>query len=143
MKRVEQIPLARLRALIGALFLLVGALSTPIALATQTADECGMACCVKEGFCCCSPHHASVKGKVSDDQPRIIEADLLASSCPQGCAPASPFSKQVVRNLVRSAGLQASTGETPVIFFERVATIKDIAAFGSRIPRAPPSCSII
>ncbi len=137
----EQSRLARLRALIAALFLLIGAVSAPIALATRTADACGMACCVKDGFCCCSPHHASVKGQGSNDKPRISEAELSAS-CPEGCAPAGRFSNLLLRGHLR-AGAQKVFGDEPPIFLEPVIAVHNFIEAGSSSPRAPPFSSTI
>jgi hypothetical protein len=133
----EQDPLARLRALIAALFLLIAAVSAPIALATQTADACGMACCVKEGFCCCSPRHASVKGQVSDDRPRISEVELSAS-CPEGCAPVGRFSNLLLRGHLLAGAQQVFVDEQSAIFLERVVAFRDLVDSGSSVPRAPP-----
>ncbi|MEK6285571.1 MAG: hypothetical protein AABO57_07510 [Acidobacteriota bacterium] len=140
MTRAGQTRLARLRALFAALFLLIAAVSAPIVLATQTADECGMACCVKDGYCCCNPHHASVKGQVSDDKPRISEAELFAS-CPEGCAPTGRFSNLLLREHLRAGAQQAFADEPPVTFLERVVAVRDLIDGGSSAPRAPPSFS--
>jgi len=140
MKRAGQTRLARLRALCAALFLLIAAVSAPITLATQTADACGMACCVKDGYCCCSPHHASVKGQVSDDKPRISEAELFAS-CPESCAPAGRFSNLLLRNHLRAGAPKAFADEPPVPFLEHVVDVRDLVDSGSSAPRAPPASS--
>ena len=121
---------------------MIAALSAPLTLATQTADECGMACCVKDGFCCCSPHHASVKGQVSDDQPRISEAELFAP-CPEGCAPSGRFGNQLLRNHLGTGAPQPFVDEPPVMFPEQVVVVHDPVDSGSSTPRAPPSSSII
>jgi len=140
MTRAGQTRLARLRALIASLFLLIAAVSAPLTLAAQTADACGMACCVKDGYCCCSPHHASVKGQVSDDKPCISEAELFAS-CPEGCALAGRFSNLLLREHLRAGDEQAFADGPPVRFLDRVVAIRDLVDSGSAAPRAPPASS--
>jgi hypothetical protein len=134
--------LARLRALCAALFLLIAALSAPIALAAHTADACGMACCVKEGFCCCNPHHASVKGQVSDDKPRVTEADLSAS-CPEGCVPTGRSSNLLLRSQLLAGAQQIFSDEPSVLFLDEVVPASDLVNSGSSTPRAPPVSSKI
>jgi len=141
MIRAEHTRSARIRAAVAALFLLIGALSTPVILATQSADECGMACCVKDGFCCCNPHHATVKGKVTEDGPRFNDANLFAP-CPQGCAPAIEYARQIIRLQQRTAIPQALRAESNIHFIEHVVPRYDCLASTSRTPRAPPSSSI-
>src|SRR4029079_8544535 len=97
MPAIPQPRLATLRALFAALILLVAAVSAPIAVATQAADSCGMACCVKEGHCCCSPHHATVKGQITDDKPRISEFEFSVS-CPESCTLSGRLSKLILRH---------------------------------------------
>src|SRR6266567_6958310 len=133
MIRDVQPRLARLRSLCAALFLLIAAVSAPIALATRTADQCAMACCVKEGYCCCSPQHASVKGQISDDKPHVSQPELSAS-CPEGCAPASCFSSQLLRNHFRTGAPQAFADEPPVIFLEHVVAMRDAVDCGASPP---------
>jgi hypothetical protein len=95
-----------------------------------------MTCCVKEGYCCCSPRHASVKGQVSDEKPHISEAELVAS-CPEGCALSGRFSSLLLRNQVRAGTLQVYSGPT-VIFLEHAVGYRDVVISGSSTPRAPP-----
>src|SRR6266850_6540393 len=142
MTRAGQSRLARLRALCAALFLLIAAGSTPIALAAQTADACGMACCVKEGFCCCSPRHASVAGQVSDDKPRVSQPDLSAS-CPEGCALTARFSNLLLRHHLLAGTQQLVVYEPSMIFIEEVVAASDLFSSGSSTPRAPPASSKI
>src|SRR6185503_9061950 len=135
MSRPAQTRLARSRALFAALFLFVAAISAPTILATQTADACGMACCVKDGVCCCTPHRASVKGQVSDDKPRISEVN--AKSCPEGCAPAGRFSNSLLRNHLHS-GVTQTFCEQRLAFLEHIDTFRSLVQDGSFAPRAPP-----
>ena len=101
-----------------------------------------MACCVKEGFCCCNPHHASVKGQVSDDKPRLNEPDLSAS-CPEGCAPSARFSNLLLRHHLLAGAQQVIVDKPPVIFLDDVVAASDLVNSGSSTPRAPPVSSKI
>src|SRR5437667_5144394 len=142
MTRAGKSRLARFRALCAALFLLIAAVSAPIALAAHTVDVCGMTCCVKEGFCCCSPHHASVAGQVSDDKPRLNEPDLSAS-CPEGCAPTARFSNLLLRHHLLAGAHLVVVGEQSPIFLEELIAASDPLNSGSSTPRAPPVSSKI
>ena len=134
----RQTRLARLRALCAVLFLLIAAVAAPVVLAAKTADACGMACCVKDGFCCCSPHHLSVKGQIADGKPRITEVDLSAP-CPEGCTPAARFSNLLLRHHLLAATHQVLVDEPSLIFVEGIITASDLLNAGSSTPRAPPS----
>ena len=134
--------LARLRALCAALALLIAAVSPGIALASQTADACGMVCCINEGRCCCNPHHASVKGQISDDKPRISEA-RLSTSCPEGCTTGVRSSNLLLREHLRTGAQHLLLCEPAAIFVERVPVHRDLVATGPSAPRAPPSSSTI
>ena len=134
--------LARLRALCAALALLIAAVSPGIALATQTADTCGMVCCINEGRCCCNPHHASVKGQISDDKPRISGAGV-STSCPEGCATGVRSSNLLLREHLRTGAHQIVAGEPAAIIIEQVVPIRDLVDSGPSAPRAPPSSSTI
>jgi hypothetical protein len=140
MNRNGQSRLARLRALFAALFLLIAAVSGPVTLAAQTADACGMACCIKEGFCCCNPHHATVKGRVSDENPHLSQADLSAS-CPQGCAQTARFSNQLFRHHLQTSAQQLVADEPSIVFIEELVAASDLFSSGSSGPRAPPVSS--
>lgn len=134
--------LARLRALCAALALLIAAVSPGIALATQTADTCGMVCCINEGRCCCNPHHALVKGQIPDDKPRISEARVSAS-CPEGCATGVRYSNLLLREHLRPGAKHTGIAEPAAIFVEQVTAIRDLVDSGPSAPRAPPSYSTI
>ena len=133
----EQFRLVRLRTLMAALILLIGAVSAPISLAAQTADACGMACCIREGFCCCNPHHASVKRQASDGKPRISEF-ILTASCPEGCAVGVRSSKLPFRSHLRNGAPQTLGDEPQPIFPEPVIAVHSSIESGSFPPRAPP-----
>ena len=76
----------RLRALVGAVTILLTTLAAPVALATQTNDNiCAMECCVSDGYCCCNPSKSYVEGQLPESGHQFISAQLLAR-CPDGCA---------------------------------------------------------
>jgi hypothetical protein len=130
--------LTRLRASLAALALLIAAVSSPIALATQTADVCGMACCVKEGRCCCNPHHASVKGQIADDKPRIGESELSAA-CPESCATAVRSANLFLSQHLRPGAQHVVIGKPASICLVQPIAIRDLVGAGASTPRAPPS----
>ncbi|HYV06962.1 MAG TPA: hypothetical protein VFB82_20365 [Blastocatellia bacterium] len=134
--------LARLRSLCAALFLLAAAVSAPIALASRSADVCGMACCINAGTCCCNPRHAGVQGHASDDKPHIREIELSAS-CPQGCTTSVRSSNLVLRD-PRPPGEHTILGlEAALIYSEQAALHRNPFVSGSSTPRAPPASSTI
>ena len=99
-----------------------------------------MACCIKEGFCCCNPHHATVKGKVSNDKPHLRQPDLSAS-CPQGCAQTARFSNPLLRNHLQTGAQQIVNDGPSIVFIEELIAASDLFSFGSSGPRAPPVSS--
>lgn len=127
-----------LRAACATLFLLFASVSAPLVLAAQSDDACGMACCVKEGHCCCNPHHASVKGQASDFGARISEPELT-TSCPEGCAIALRIASPLSRDYLRT-DLQHSfdPGPSPIPR-ELIVLARDSVQSGSFSPRAPPA----
>ena len=82
----------RFRAAIAAAALLVCWVSASAALAAQSPDVCSMTCCVEEGHCCCTPHHAYVKGQGPDGRDSLAHA-TLSSSCPSGCTTAQSITR--------------------------------------------------
>ena len=129
--------LVRLRALCAVLFILTAAIAAPAAVATQSADACGMSCCVKEGHCCCSPHHARVKGQVSDEKPQLSEPEL-SRSCPEGCATPTRTSNQVLRDNRNLGTPGISRERTSEMFFGHLILVRDHVDSGASTPRAPP-----
>lgn len=134
--------LTRLRALCASVVLLFAAVSAPVALATRTADACGMVCCVEEGRCCCNPHHASVKGQISDNKPHISEPGV-STACPEGCATGVRSSNLLLREHSRAGAQPIIIGRPAPIASERLAAIRDLVDSAPSAPRAPPSSSTI
>jgi hypothetical protein len=93
----------RLRAVLGAVAILLSALSTPVTLAAQTDDNvCSMTCCVDDGYCCCKPRRAFVKGQMSDDRDKVSNADFV-KPCSQGCTTSHTSFKLKEQDSVRTA----------------------------------------
>jgi len=137
MIRARQNRLARLRAFFAALFLLIAAVSAPIALAIQTSDACGMACCVKEGHCCCSPRHARVEGERPDGRAHFDQAEL-STACPNDCS-SGPVT---VRSFARESHLAPvpHLAENPAVVLESLSPCSPYAGPNpdTSSPRGPP-----
>src|SRR5260370_6920661 len=84
--------ISRLRAAVVAGALLVSWVSASAALAAKSPDVCSMSCCVEEGHCCCTPHHAYVKGQGPDGRDTVAQASL-SSTCPNGCTTSQSISR--------------------------------------------------
>jgi hypothetical protein len=141
MIRTRQRVTIRARAGYAVVALVLGFASAPLALAFQEPDVCSMACCVREGQCCCRPHHASVKRQASDGRLRISESYLTAS-CPEGCAAAVRSSKLAFRGHLRNCAQHAYGDELPIFLAPDIAIHNSIEA-GSSSSRAPPVSSTI
>jgi hypothetical protein len=137
MLRGVSLNLVRLRAIIAALFLLIASIAASAVLATQSADECGMSCCVKDGYCCCSPHHARVKGQIADEKPHLSQPEL-ARSCPESCATAARVSNLLLRNHLSTAAVLIWSEQLTAISFEHSVSVGDQLDTGASTPRAPP-----
>jgi len=129
--------LARLRAFFAALFLLIAAVSAPIILAVQTSDACGMACCVKEGHCCCSPRHARVEGERPDGRSHFNRAEL-SSACPNDCSSGPVTARSFARELQLAPVPQSTEGAS--LFSESSKSCSPYAGPSpdSSSPRGPP-----
>jgi len=137
MFRAASLNFVRLRALCAALFLLTAAIAAPTAIAAQSVDECGMSCCVKDGYCCCSPHHARVKGQISDERPRLSQPEL-ARSCPESCATTARVSNLILRNHLSTAAVLIWSEQLTAISFEHSVPVGDQLDGGTSSPRAAP-----
>src|SRR6185369_16167801 len=137
MIRARQNRLARLRAFFAALFLLIAAVSAPITLAIQTSDACGMACCVKEGHCCCSPRHARGEGERPDGRSHFNQAEL-SSACPNDCSSGPVTARSFAREL--HVAPVPHCIESAALFFELSNSCSPYAGPGrtSSSPRGPP-----
>jgi len=137
MIRARQNRLATLRAFFAALFLLIAAVSAPIALAIQTSDACGMACCIKEGHCCCSPRHARVEGERPDGRSHFNQAEL-SSACPNDCSSGPVTARSFAREL-QPAPVPHGT-ESGALFSESSNSCSPYAGPGRDCssPRGPP-----
>jgi hypothetical protein len=132
----------KLRAASAAAALLACWVSASAALAAQSADVCSMSCCVQEGHCCCTPHHAFVEGQGPDGRDSIGQAGLY-STCPSGCT----TSHSITRFSDEDSGQPASLS----IRLTGSAAGRDIDAIpmptaGRDLvwdPRGPPASSLV
>jgi len=130
-------PALKLQAAGALLALLVGWVSTPIALAGAQLDICSMPCCVSEGHCCCSPRHARVAGESQGDHDGISKAEV-SESCPVGCAAATWSARLQLRDLVRTTSYGLGLAGPVAIESHRPPIVRDLIDSGSSSPRAPP-----
>jgi len=129
---------ARMRALCAALILLLGWLSVPASLAAIEPDVCSMECCVTQGHCCCTPHHARVKGEIPGDRDEITEPSELTSPCPSKCAAtlttSQTLSREVARTQIRHVEFSpAAPPQRRAVHFT-----PDFPGLRQSPPRAPP-----
>ena len=135
--KTKRLQLVRLRAACAVLGLLIGCLSASAALAVNSPDVCSMACCVKEGHCCCSPRHASVRGETSGGRNQISGAEV-GNSCPEGCA--TPlFSKSPARESARTAIHSVDEVAAGLIYLHAPAPATKTIESSPSSPRGPPS----
>jgi hypothetical protein len=130
--------LRRLRALVGAAAIFLGAIAAPVTLASQIdTNTCAMACCVAEGHCCCIPSKSSVK-RGANDKGASFAQKVVSKSCPDGCAPSQTQLKIQSRLFARHKSHQA--GLIEYIEFPASTAIVKINAviIDSAPPRAPP-----
>ncbi len=81
----------RLRAALALLLLVFGWLAVPASVTAWESDICGMACCIEEGYCCCTIRRAYVEGQ--EPEPGEIAFNIkseLQAPCPSGCASSVP-----------------------------------------------------
>lgn len=81
----------RYRAALAVLLLALGWLATPLTVAAQEPDVCGMACCIEDGYCCCVVRHAYVEGQ--EPEPGEVTLNLpstLTAPCSSGCVSSIP-----------------------------------------------------
>ncbi|MEW6209853.1 MAG: hypothetical protein AB1631_15925 [Acidobacteriota bacterium] len=126
----------RLRALIGAAAIMLGATLAPVALVARVDDDiCAMACCIADGYCCCKPARASVKGKPRDGGFANAE---VSKPCPEGClvsqASTNIFSRPSIQTATHPSILIAAVA----IFSQRSPLARNDLCLASSSPRAPP-----
>ena len=130
--------LTRLCAFSAWVALLIGSVSAPLALAAQSADVCGMACCVNEGHCCCSPRHSRVEGQSVDGKPSIIDPSRLSAPCPDGCVTSGRSSNVMLRAQLRAAAHQIIISVPAGIGGEQSIGYRTTVLPAESSPRAPP-----
>ena len=131
---------ARWRALCAALFLLLGAVSAPAALAASLpGDVCTMTCCVEEGRCCCKPRHAFVEGQAGDGKTRVSTPEI-AAPCRPDCAGSSAASPSFTRQALGHAEYRIGDLAAPAMDLPLLVSKSFAAAREMTVPRAPPAC---
>jgi hypothetical protein len=134
----------RLRALCASIALLVGTVSGPVWLVTQSSDTCGLACCVKEGSCCCLARRPGVD-PTSHDLSVVVGAPL-STPCGKSCTTSILSAKLTRRSHLRAAGHHPFIYDRPgiccddrlVISCEEVVTFQKAIESRGCPPRAPP-----
>jgi hypothetical protein len=132
-----QAAITRLRVFFAVIALAMSFASAPIALACQQSETCSMACCVREGHCCCSPHRKRVSGQSRTAVPTINEPEL-AASCPEGCAGASTL-KIAPRDSIRGTSALFNREAPASSNRELTSLAKQLVASLTFPSRAPPS----
>jgi hypothetical protein len=129
--------MTRLRALVGAVAILLTSLAAPVALATQTDDNvCAMLCCVEDGYCCCKPARPFVKGETPEGKESFAKAEI-SKPCPEGCTNPPPTLKIQLRADVRAAIHQFRFIAAIITSYQSPSNErKDVYRYSS--PRAPP-----
>jgi hypothetical protein len=142
MRGTSQNRLARLHALGAVIALMLGFLSAQISLVSNSPDVCSMACCVKEGHCCCNPRRASVEGQAPDGKPTWAETEVV-SPCPEGCANSTASFSLGTKEALRPANRLADFSR-PVVCDLRPTFIAPLYVnVSSSPPRAPPFLGIL
>lgn len=125
-----------IRAVAGAILLLLNGLATVATLASNETEFCAMECCVAEGHCCCAARKPWVAGRKTDGVPAIAH-NQISSKCPYSCASSSKpkhslrmIARLVTRDHAFAKKIPASYGaSTPV---------HKSNWFALNSPRAPP-----
>ena len=128
----------RLCALCAWVVLSIGSVSAPLALAAKSADVCGMACCINEGHCCCSPRHSRVEGQSVDGKPGIIDSSALSAPCPEGCVTSGCSSNVMLRAQLRAAAHQIVISVPARTCGEQLIGYRATILPAESSPRAPP-----
>jgi len=131
---------ARLRALCAAFGLLLGAIAAPVALASNAADVCAMACCVDEGHCCCTPRRAHVEGEATSDNPSLT-GNEVSTPCPEGCTLPSASVNFIARDALRGSTYTIHFMQAAVIGCAAIIPKHGVVQVAASTPRAPPHLS--
>ena len=132
--------ISRLRSATAAGALLVCWVSGSAALAAQSPDVCSMSCCVQEGHCCCTPHHAYVKGQGPDGRDTIGQASL-SSRCPSGCTTSQSVSRFSFTDSGATANRALRLGRSSIHTTDESITIPAANSGRACDPRGPPLSS--
>ena len=117
------------------LMVLVACNTASLALTTTQLDVCSMACCMREGHCCCSSRRAKV---TSEHGSETINDQVVSRSCPEGCTTSSSSARLNLRGLSRPASHTLAQVCTAPDYLEPYSIIRDLIAVRSSSSRAPP-----
>ncbi len=126
-----------LRAVCAALFLTVNVVATTLAL-TIPQDDCAMACCLRDGYCCCKIILASAREADPSQRPDEISKVGFARPCPEGCANPAPASNLLARAQVRALHPSLTQAKTRFVGSRSSLKKQHTGASEPFSPRAPP-----
>jgi len=141
-----------LRALCAALLLFSGWLAAPVKLMLPEPPECGQACCLAEGVCCCftlrtssfgsseeGHDHADGAGAAKAPVRPELSKQAIVSNCPAKCASVPSTSHLFAFAKPRAPGqpFQLDEAEAQVIAPAIFPPSPDYSDSSS--PRAPPT----
>ena len=129
---------ARWRALLAVAVLLSGLAYAQVGLANDSPDVCAMVCCVEDGYCCCTPRRASVKGQTPTGDPAFGEAEIVSSPCPEGCTNSTTPFKLATKEALRPAIRLTDFSATAVAGIQQSLVAHLYLGLSSASPRAPP-----
>ncbi|MDX2032993.1 MAG: hypothetical protein SF339_20115 [Blastocatellia bacterium] len=127
------------RAMSVLLMLLLWAMTPVIALELPERVDCGMACCLSEGECCCASRFDSPDDDQHLHEQATISKVELSRGCPSHCASISS-SPQVASHVGHSpATTNALPAEALLPFGTRITHHQNSPTSGPSSPRAPPT----
>jgi hypothetical protein len=141
-----------LRACCAALLLLSGSLATPVKLMLPEPPECGKACCLAEGVCCCFTLQASSLGSGGNHDHSVGEGaaggeapvqpelnkQIAAANCPAKCAGVPSTSHLFAFAKPRAPGQPVQLGEAEAQVVAPAIFPPSPDYSDSSSPRAPP-----
>jgi hypothetical protein len=133
--------ISKVRAVAAAAGLLVCWISASAALAARSPDVCSMSCCVQVGHCCCTPHHAYVKGQGPDGRDTFTQASL-SSTCPGGCTNSQSISRGFANDSDATSGYFACLVRSALVRSVECTSARPTNRDLAGDPRGPPLSSI-
>ena len=134
------------RRVLFALFVLLSGAGAPaVRLTLPEPVACNMACCLRDGACCCARSRLAVFSKQGSDaelsgrRPVEIITRRLTSSCPEQCAqvPAGASFQSIAKARLAQPAIVNLVKQT---FAKRAMHVaRDAQIDASAAPRAPPA----